>query len=80
MHILPGVLKHRQFQLGKMKEIDFQTGPTQWLVSAQEKLASIIQCEKLHETIIINQISTITVEPGCKVQLKWHLIQPDTNQ
>jgi len=49
-------------------------------VSAPEKFVSIIQCEKSHETIIINPISTITVEPGCKLKLKMHLIQPDTNQ
>jgi len=49
-------------------------------VSAPEQFASIIQCERSHETIIIIPISTITVEPGCKLQLKSHLIQPDTNQ
>ncbi len=80
LHNLPGVLKHCQFQLGETKETVFQTGPTQWLVSAPEQFASIIQCERSHETIIINPISTITVEPGCKLQLKSHLIQPDTNQ
>ncbi len=80
LHNLPGVLKHCQFQLGETKETVFQTGPTQWLVSAPEQFASIIQCEMLHETIIINLISTITVKPGCKLQLKSHLIQPDTNQ
>ena len=29
---------------------------------------------------IINPISTIIVNPGCKLQLKAHLIQPDMNQ
>jgi len=77
---LPGVLKHCQFQLGETKEMIFQTGPIQWLVSAPEQFASIIQCEKSHETIIINPISTITVKPVCKLQLKLHLIQTDTNQ
>jgi len=80
LHNLPVVLKYCQFQLGETKETVFQTGPTQWLVSAPKKFASIIQCEKSHETVIINPISTITVEPGCKLQLKLHLIQPDTNQ
>jgi len=78
LHNLPGVLK--QFQLGETKETVFQTGPTQWLVSVPEQFASIIQFERSHETIIINPISTITVKPGCKFQLKSHLIQPDTNQ
>ncbi len=80
LHNLQGVLKHCQFQLEETKETVFQTGPTQWLVSAPQQFASIIQCEKSHETIIINPVSTITVKPGCKLQLKAHLIQPDTNQ
>jgi len=58
----------------------FQIGPNQWLVSAPEKFASVLQFEKSHETIIVNMISTITVDPGCKLQFKLHLIQPDTNQ
>ena len=80
LHNLQGVLKHCQFQLGETRETVFQTGPTQWLVSAPQQFASIIQCERSHETIIINPVSTITVNPGCKLQLKAHLIQPDTNQ
>jgi len=80
LHNLQGVLKHCQFQLGETKETVFQTGPTQWLVSAPQQFASIIQCERSHNAIIINPVSTITVNPGCKLQLKAHLIQPDTNQ
>jgi hypothetical protein len=72
LHNLQGVLKHCQFQLGETKETVLQTGPTQWLVSAPQQFASIIQCKRSHETI--------TVNPGCKLQLKAHLIQPDTNQ
>jgi len=34
----------------------------------------------LLENFIINPVSTITINPGCKLQLKLHLIQPDTNQ
>ena len=63
LHNLQGVLKHCQFQLGKTKETVFQTGPTQWLVSAPQQFSSIIQCERSHETIIINLVSTITVNP-----------------
>ena len=80
LHNLQGVLKHCQFQLEETKETVFQTGPTQWLVSAPQQFASVLQCEKSHETIIINPVSTINVNPGCKLQLKAHLIQPDTNQ
>ena len=39
-----------------------------------------MQCEKLHDTIFIKPISSITVEPECKLYLKSHVIQPDTNQ
>jgi len=49
-------------------------------MSAPKQFVSIIQCEKSHETIIINPSSTITVEPGCKLHLKLYLIPPDTNQ
>jgi hypothetical protein len=79
LHHLPGVLKHCQYQLGQTREHVFQTGPTQWLVSTPEKFSSVMQCEKDHETIFINQISSIEVKPGCKLYLKSHVIQPDTN-
>jgi len=69
LHNLPGVLKHCQFQLGETRETVFQIGPNQWLM-----FASVLKCEKSHETIIVNLISTTTVEPGCKLQLKSHLI------
>ena len=39
-----------------------------------------MQCEKTHETVFIKPISSITVQPGCKIYLKSHVIQPDTNQ
>jgi len=38
LHNLPVVLKYCQFQLGETKETVFQTGPTQWLVSAPKNL------------------------------------------
>lgn len=80
LHNLPGTLKNCQFELGETKEHVFQTAPSQWLVSAPETFSSVLQCEKSHETIFIKPISSITVEPGCKLYLKSHVIQPDTNQ
>jgi hypothetical protein len=79
LHHLPGVLKHCQYQLGQTREHVFQTGPTQWLVSTPEKFSTVMQCEKEHETIFINPVSSISVKPGCKLFLKSHVIQPDTN-
>jgi hypothetical protein len=35
---------------------------------------------KSHETIFVKPISSISVNPGCKIYLKSHVIQPDTNQ
>ncbi len=55
----------------------FQILPNQWLVSAPEKFTSVLECEKSHDTVIVNPISTITIDPGSKLQLKLHLIQPD---
>jgi hypothetical protein len=80
MHHLPGTLKNCHFELGETKEHVFQTGPSQWLVSAPQKFSSVLQCEKSHDTIFIQPISTITVNPGCKLYLNSHVIQPDTNQ
>ena len=80
MHHLPGTLKNCHFELGETKEHVFQTGPSQWLVSAPKKFSSVLQCEKSHDTIFIQPISTITVNPGCKLYLNSHVIQPDTNQ
>jgi hypothetical protein len=80
MHHLPGTLKNCQFELGETKEHVFQTGPSQWLVSAPQTFSSVMQCEKSHDTIFIKPISSITVDPGCKLYLKSHVIQPDSNQ
>ena len=80
MHHLPGTLKNCHFELGETKEHVFQTGPSQWLVSAPQTFSSVMQCEKSHDTIFIKPISSITVDPGCKLYLKSHVIQPDTNQ
>ena len=51
MHHLPGTLKNCHFELGETKEHVFQTGPSQWLVSAPQTFSSVIQCEKSHDTI-----------------------------
>ena len=80
LHNLPGTLKHCHFELGETREHVFQTGPSQWLVSAPETFSSVLQCERSHETIFVKPISSITVNPGCKLYLKSHVIQPDTNQ
>jgi hypothetical protein len=80
MHHLPGTLKNCHFELGETKEHVFQTGPSQWLVSAPQTFSSVMQCEKSHDTIFIKPISSITVNPGCKLYLKSHVIQPDSNQ
>ena len=80
LHNLPGTLKNCQFELGETREHVFQTGPTQWLVSAPDTFTSVMQCEKSHETIFIKPLSSITVNPGCKLRLRSHVIQPDTNQ
>ena len=75
MHHLPGTLKNCHFELGETKEHVFQTGPSQWLVSAPQTFSSVMQCEKSHDTIFIKPISSITVDPGCKLYLKSHVIQ-----
>ena len=80
LHHLPGTLKNCHFELGETREHVFQTGPSEWLVSAPQTFSSVMQCEKTHETVFIKPISTITVQPGCKIYLKSHVIQPDTNQ
>ena len=80
LHHLPGTLKNCHFELGETKEHVFQTGPSEWLVSAPQTFSSVMQCEKTHETVFIKPISSITVQPGCKIYLKSHVIQPDTNQ
>jgi len=80
LHSLPGTLKHCHFELGETREHVFQTGPSQWLVSAPETFSSVLQCERSHETIFVKPISSITVNPGCKLYLNSHVIQPDTNQ
>jgi hypothetical protein len=48
LHNLPGTLKHCHFELGETREHVFQTGPSQWLVSAPETFSSELQCEKSH--------------------------------
>jgi hypothetical protein len=80
LHNLPGTLKHCHFKLGETREHVFQTGPSQWLVLAPETFSLVLQCEKSHVTIFVKPISSITVNPGCKLYLKSHVIQPDTNQ
>ena len=56
MHHLPGTLKNCHFELGETKEHVFQTGPSQWLVSAPQTFSSVMQCEKSHDTIFIKPI------------------------
>ena len=80
MHHLPGTLENCHFELAETKEHVFQTGPSQWLVLAPQTFFSVMQCEKSHDTIFIKPISSITVNPGCKLYLKSHVIQPYTNQ
>ncbi len=71
LHSLPGTLKHCHFELGETCEHVFQTGPSQWLVSGPETFSLGLQCEKSHETIFVKHISSITVNPGCKLYLKF---------
>ena len=67
-----------KFDLIKAQEHVFQLASNTWLISSPIDFSTTIKCPSTFTTIAIRSSATVTVPPGCLVNLKEHVIQPDT--
>ena len=67
-----------KFNLIKAQEHVFQLASNIWIISSPIDFSTTIKCPSTFTTIAIRSSATITVPPGCQVNLREHVIQPDT--
>jgi hypothetical protein len=49
-----------------------------WIISLPSGFSTTIKCPLTFTSIIVNSSSAFTVPSGCQVDLKTHIIQPDS--
>jgi hypothetical protein len=56
----------------------FQITSNQWIISSPNDFLATIKCQSTFTSIAVRSLSTVTVPPGCNVDLKSHMIQPSS--
>jgi hypothetical protein len=56
----------------------FQIMSNKWIISSPSDFSTIIKCPSTFPPVTIRKSATITVSPGCQVDLKSHIITPDS--
>jgi hypothetical protein len=56
----------------------FQITSNKWIISSPWAFSTIIKCPSTFQSVTIRKSATITVPPGCQVDLKSHIITPDS--
>ncbi len=67
-----------KFDLIPPQEHVFQIASNKWIISSPSDFSTIIKCPSTFNSITIRKSTTITVPPGCQVDLKSHIITPDS--
>ena len=67
-----------KFNLIPPQEHVFQISSNKWIISSPSDFSTIIKCPSTFQSITIRKSATITVPPGCQVDLKSHIITPDS--
>jgi hypothetical protein len=67
-----------KFDLIPPQEHVFQINSNKWIVSSPLDFSTIIKCPSTFQSVIIRKSASITVPPGCQVDLKSHIITPDS--
>jgi hypothetical protein len=67
-----------KFTLIPPQEHVFQISSNKWIISSPSDFSTIIKCPHTFQSITVRKSATITVPPGCQVDLKSHIITPDS--
>jgi hypothetical protein len=60
------------------KEHVFQITSNKWIISSPYDFSTISKCPSTFQSVTIRKSATITVPPGCQVDLKSLIITPDS--
>ena len=75
---LEAIQQRCKFDLIPSQEHVFQIESNKWIISSPSDFSTTIKCPSTFQSITIRSSSVITVQPGCQVDLKSHVIQPDS--
>jgi hypothetical protein len=67
-----------KFNLITPQEHIFQITSNKWIIYLPSDFSTIINCPSTFQSVTIRKSATITVPPGCQVDLKSHIITPDS--
>ena len=67
-----------KFNLIPPQEHVFQISSNKWIISSPLDFSTIIKCPSTFQSITVRKSASITVPPGCQVDLKSHIIAPDS--
>ncbi len=67
-----------KFDLIPPLEHVFQIASNKWIISSPSDFSTIIKCPLTFQSVTIRKSASITVPPGCQVDLKSHIITPDS--
>ena len=84
---LTGIKRYCKFEIQQIREQVFQSSKNQWTIYTTNQFTTFTICpDKQDPTIhtntptIIQPSSTISLEPGCKIRLRKHIIYAETDE
>jgi len=73
-----GIQKICKFEISTAKEQVFRLAHNKWAIATQKQFTAHQVCGKDIKPVTVGPGTTITLEPGCKIQLKSHIQTADT--
>jgi len=73
-----GIQKNCKFEITAAKEQVFRLAHNKWAIATQKQFTTHQVCGKNRKPASVGPGTTITLEPGCKIQLQSHILTADT--
>ena len=75
---LPSIYEKCKFTMQPAQEHVFQISSNKWLISSPTVFSTTVKCPTTFTSVTIRRSTLLTIQPGCQVDLKSHIIQPDS--
>jgi len=72
-----GIPKNCKFEISAAKEQVFRLAHNKWAIATQKQFTTHQVCGKDRKPVTVGPGTTITLEPGCKIQLQSHIMTAD---
>jgi hypothetical protein len=72
------IQKNCKFEISAAIEQVFRLAHNKWAIATQKQFTTYQVCGKNRKYVVVGPGTTITLEPGCKIQLQSHILIADT--